>query len=66
MGISDTFINRIRDEVTPGTSALFIVSTGAVVDTVRDTLGGQGVEALVSATLSDDQEAALRTIFTED
>ena len=66
VGISDTFINRIRDEVTPGTSALFIVSTGEVVDTVRDTLGGQGVEALVSAPLSDDQEAALRAIFTED
>src|SRR3954469_20701375 len=35
VGIDDSFIKRMRDEITPGTSALFLLTTGAVVDKVR-------------------------------
>ena len=33
-GIDDNFIKRVRKEVEPGTSALFLMSTNAVVDRV--------------------------------
>lgn len=36
VGIDDGFVNRVRDEVTPGTSALFVMSSGAVMDKVRE------------------------------
>src|SRR4051812_16160719 len=32
VGIDDSFIRRMREELTPGTSALFVLSSGAVVD----------------------------------
>ena len=64
VGIDDDFIKRARDEITPGTSALFLMSSGAVVDKVRDAFRGQQAE-LVSTNLSDDQERALRDVFSE-
>jgi uncharacterized membrane protein len=64
VGIDDDFIKRIRSEVTPGTSALFLMSSGAVMDKVRDAFRGQQAE-LVSTNLSDDQERALREVFAE-
>ena len=36
VGIDDDFIKRARDEITPGTSALFLMSSDAVIDKVRD------------------------------
>ena len=65
VGIDDDFINRIRDEVTPGTSALFLMSSGAVVDKVRDSFGGAHAE-LVFTNLSEEQEQALRAAFAEE
>ena len=64
VGIDDEFIKRVRDEVTPGTSALFLMSSGAVIDKVRDAFRGEQAE-LVSTNLSDDQERALREVFAE-
>ena len=64
VGIDDDFIKRTRDEITPGTSALFLMSSGAVKDKVRDAFRGQHPE-LVSTNLSDDQERALREVFAE-
>ena len=64
IGINDDFIKRARDEITPGTSALFLMSSGAVIDKVRDAFRGQQAE-LVSTNLSDDQERALREVFAE-
>src|SRR5262249_56986387 len=34
VGISDEFIDRVRAKVTPGTSALFLLSSDAVIDRV--------------------------------
>ena len=36
VGIDDTFIDDVRDKVTPGTSALFLLSSGEVLDRVAD------------------------------
>lgn len=35
-GISEDFINQVRAKVTPGTSALFLLSSGAVTDKVAE------------------------------
>jgi uncharacterized membrane protein len=64
IGIDDDFIKRARDEITPGTSALFLMSSDAVIDKVRDAFQGQRAE-LVSTNLSNDQERNLREVFSE-
>ena len=63
-GSTTTSSSGARDEITPGTSALFLMSSGAVVDKVRDAFRGQQAE-LVSTNLSDDQERKLREVFGE-
>jgi uncharacterized membrane protein len=62
VGIDDHFINRVRDQVTPGTSALFLVTTEAVVTRVHEALA-ELHPTLITADLDDDQEAALRAVF---
>ena len=64
VGIDDDFIKRARNEITPGTSALFLMSSDAVFDKVRDAFSGQRAE-LVSTNLSNDQERNLREVFSE-
>jgi uncharacterized membrane protein len=63
VGIDDAFINRVRDKVTPGTSALFVLSSDAVVDKVKDAFAGEHRPELLYTNLSDEQEAALREVF---
>ena len=63
-GIDDNFIKRIRKEVEPGTSALFLMTTNAVVDRVVDELKGREFE-LVSTNLTREQEDELRRAFGE-
>ena len=64
-GIDDRFIKDVRDQVTPGTSALFVLTSGAVQDKVRDAFAGQNAQ-LISTNLSNEQEAALREAFAEE
>ena len=40
VGISNDFIDNVRQKVTPGTSALFLLSSGAVIDRVQDEFRG--------------------------
>ena len=65
IGISDSFIKSVRDQVTPGTSALFLLSSDAVIDRVRDEFTGNQAE-LISTNLSSEQEAKLREAFAQD
>jgi uncharacterized membrane protein len=65
VGISDSFINSVRDRVTPGTSALFLLSSDAVLDRVRDEFPGNEAE-LISTNLSAEQEAKLREVFEQE
>ena len=64
VGIDDRFIKEVRDQVKPGTSALFILTSDAVQDKVRDAFAGQQAE-LISTNLSNEQEAKLREAFGE-
>ncbi len=62
VGISDDFIRDAREKVTPGTSALFALTSGAVQDKVADEYRGTEAE-LIRTNLSDEQEAQLREAF---
>lgn len=64
VGIDDKFIKDVKESVTPGTSALFLMSSGAVPDKVHEAFRGQSPE-LISTNLSDEQEAALRDAFAD-
>jgi uncharacterized membrane protein len=64
-GISDKFIETVREKVTPGTSALFLLTTAAVVDRVAGEFRGTQPE-LISTNLSDEQEARLREAFAPE
>jgi uncharacterized membrane protein len=61
-GIDDTFIKRLRAEVTEGTSALFLMTSDAVLDRVAAALKGEQFE-LVTTNLSEEQERNLRASF---
>ena len=65
VGISDSFIKSVRDQVTPGTSALFLLSSDAVMDRVTEQFSGSDAE-LISTNLSAEQEAKLREAFSEE
>src|SRR3954447_17111921 len=65
VGIDDAFIRRMREEIQPGTSALFVLSSGGVVDRVKEAFEGQHM-VLVESNLSHDQETKLREVFSED
>ena len=65
VGIDDDFIKRVREQVTPGTSALFALTSDAVIDRVRDAFAGQQPE-LLETNLSSEQEGKLREVFAED
>ena len=62
VGISDRFIREVREKVTPGTSALFLLSSDAVYDRLAAELQGFDAE-LISTNLSNAQEAQLREAF---
>ena len=64
VGIDDDFIKRVRENVTPGTSALFVMTSNVVADKVLDQLKETGA-TLISTNLSTEQEAKLREAFAE-
>ena len=61
-GIDDNFIVQLRAEVTENTSALFLMTTGAVIDKVSQALKGQPFE-IIATNLSAEQERKLREAF---
>jgi uncharacterized membrane protein len=64
-GIDDDFIDDVKAKVTPGTSALFLLSSDAVLDKLRDAFAGHAPE-LIHSNLSDADEAKLREAFAEE
>ncbi len=63
-GIDDKFIKGVREQVTPGTSALFLLSSDAVVERVSDALKQAGLSGeFIATNLSSEQEAKLRDAF---
>ena len=65
VGIDDSFINEVRSRVTPGTSALFVMTSDAVIDKVREAFPAADAE-LIHTNLSNEDEAALRQAFSEE
>jgi len=63
-GIDEDFINSVRSKITPGTSALFLLTSGAVVDKVAAAVKGQQFE-IIQTNLSKEQEDQLRADFGE-
>jgi uncharacterized membrane protein len=65
VGIDDDFIKRVKENVTPGTSALFALTSNAVIDRVAAAF--EGVHAqLIETNLSEQEEAHLRAAFADD
>jgi uncharacterized membrane protein len=64
VGIDDEFIREVRQQVTPGTSALFVMTTNVVVDKVLQEFRDTGA-TLLSTNLSHEQEDRLRAAFAE-
>jgi uncharacterized membrane protein len=63
VGIDDDFINRVRAEIKPGTSALFVLSSDAVIDKVRERFANTPM-TLVETNLSHEEEAKLQEVFS--
>jgi len=61
-GIDDNFIKQTREKVTEGTSALFLLTSGAVEDKVVPALKGQKFE-VISTNLPKEKEDELRAAF---
>jgi uncharacterized membrane protein len=64
-GISDDFIKQTRNQVTEGTSALFLLTSDAVQNKVIDELKGEQFE-LISTNLSKEQEDELKAALASE
>jgi uncharacterized membrane protein len=66
VGIDDDFIKQVRDKVTPGTSALFALTSGAnAPERVIDELKEYDFE-IISTNLPEEQEQKLREAFAQE
>jgi uncharacterized membrane protein len=65
VGIDDYFINKVREKVTPGTSALFTLTSGATEERVIEELKQFDFE-IISTNLPEEQEQKLREVFGEE
>ncbi|HET8689748.1 MAG TPA: DUF1269 domain-containing protein [Methanosarcina sp.] len=65
VGIDEDFIKSIRSKVTEGTSALFLLTSGAVEDRVVDAMKKFDFEILAT-NLSREEEMKLREAFAEE
>jgi uncharacterized membrane protein len=63
-GIDQDFIDQVRSKITPGTSALFLLETGAVVNRMAEAVKDQQFE-IIQTNLSKAQEDKLRADFGE-
>jgi uncharacterized membrane protein len=61
-GIDDDFIKSVQNQVTEGTSALFLMTSDAVMDKVADAFKDVEFE-LIASNLSKEQEDELRAAF---
>ncbi|MCB0975785.1 MAG: DUF1269 domain-containing protein [Actinobacteria bacterium] len=62
VGIDDDFIDRVKAKVTPGTSALFLLSDNAVIDRVEPEFASLHPE-LIASNLDQDAETKLAEAF---
>jgi uncharacterized membrane protein len=65
VGINDRFIDDVKRNVTPGTSALFLLTSDAVQDKVIAEMKAHEPE-LITTNLSSEDEDRLRQAFADD
>jgi uncharacterized membrane protein len=66
-GISDDFIKKVRDQVTEGTSALFLLTSGGVIDRLAEKVKATNIPfEIISTNLSEEEETQLRDAFATD
>ena len=65
-GIDDNFIKQVQGKVTEGTSALFLLTSGAVVDRVIEEMKKLPKFEIIQTNLSKEQEDQLRAEFGEE
>ena len=66
VGIDDDFIMQVREKVTPGTSALFALTSGTnAPERVIDELKAYDFE-IISTNLPEEQEQKLREAFAQE
>jgi uncharacterized membrane protein len=67
VGIDDNMIKEMRSQITPGTSALFLLSQNAVLDKILEQAqGARGHVQLIQSNLSKEQESKLHEVFDEE
>lgn len=67
VGIDDDFIDSVRSQITPGTSALFVMTADAVLDKVKEDLEASGIRGtLLTTNLSNEDEDKLREVFAHE
>ncbi|MGD8805534.1 MAG: DUF1269 domain-containing protein, partial [Chloroflexota bacterium] len=64
VGIDDDFIEEVRSQVTEGTSALFLYTSGAVMDRVQEAMKAMDFE-IIATNLSAEEEQELREAFAD-
>src|SRR5512134_724957 len=64
-GIDDNFIKQTREKVTEGTSALFLLTSGAVMDKLAEAVKDQTFE-IIMTNLPKAKEDELRAAFSAE
>jgi uncharacterized membrane protein len=62
VGIDDSFIKRVREEVTEGTSALFLLTSNEVVDRIAEALKNEDFK-IIATNLPKEREDKLKEAF---
>jgi len=65
VGIDKDFIERVRNSITEGTSALFLLTSDVTLDKVVEAFKGIKFE-LLQTNLSQEQEEKLREAFAHE
>lgn len=66
IGISDDFIKQVQSEVTPGTSALFLMIAQSTPDKFLEGLKAAPKFEIISTNLTAEQEAQLKAAFAAE
>jgi uncharacterized membrane protein len=65
VGVDDDFIKKVRNDVTEGTSALFLLTANAVPDKMAEEVKARGLSfKIVASNLTKEQEDNLNEIFS--
>jgi uncharacterized membrane protein len=65
-GITDDFIKSVRQKVTAGTSAVFLLTSGGVLDKIVQSTKSLPKFELITSNLSIEQDEALRAAFASE